>query len=1162
MLFRNFGKNIARSQFSKIINSKQRLGAFAFLKETLNFSDLCDAADYIDNHFTSSQKEIMFGNPLPDSYQNLGKTDYGITINSLTSELNWTFIGIRKYSHKIKLFLYYKEKYDSCILLKKYDEAERYLEKIETEVCYSLWTLENRFLINEYHGTQSTENKEFLSYFNSINKGEPITKSLAHFLSIRAEKNLSVHIFNTSLDNALNKLAGDSIEENREYYLFKLSFLNNLSFSKYVQIISYDFTNSIIDRYLTLRKMLIYLFTLTSTQQREEPKLAEVLTYIKSRITYLFKKTSDPVFATLKVLGEGKTTIVDEQIENNLINVLDKYTSGLYYEVELNCIELLQTNPLYFDIYKLYVKSLVFQRKQFINVGAYNSIQNQILQEMYKIISLNREMDEAAHNLLKLANNIASTNLSFGIIDFVFKQTKGLNERKMMSKISYNIVNPILSDCLEDSSKAVNFLKHLEDRFPSSLTLKFMLAKKQDSSAIEKFEQLIPEATYKTELANHYQRIGDYQKAIEIWNFLRENYIDITPVLEAAITNLFYCYQQEIRYDECIRLFVNAFFINNYIVNKIQVVEVVEAIKNNKFRNVKASIDLPIFFTIANAEENAIHLAFENFNHSRNVCKPSELIAQFKEFDSAKIIFFLKYTCGQEILKHSIYINGSKERLEERLEICRFLSSIDHSDKSFYNEEIKYISNVLILQKGLLELDESKIYVNEQGIIATELRDLETIYNRFKTISKLTERNRKVVFLNVETGVLAAVNIDDKHDKGPEKDALKYSEDPVYDLFKELFDVIKNKFLHSKFGIVAYLSTRIRHGVLLGEIRPIYEKHKLITQKEGETSEYRINYYWDEKFKYEADPKKVEVQKLLKEFSFSVDGLIFDLIKKFLQVKDLNANPDGWFDYNFSYTELYLHSIRSTKSKDFNQFCKEVFEILWERTDANLNAIRKNIEGYIANEFDKLFNTLENNISAINLFYGKHEIITEIKSCSTEVQAVIRRVSNWFKRSGTQTSDFKIENLIDIIIENINKSYPNRTIIVEKDVEFEYTIKGEFYTHFADLLRIFFDNILKHSDENITEIKSKIRTELDGEQLTILIQNVITNQTAVDALKMTFRNRTMQVDKLISEGKSGFDKAMKILASDLKNENNKLFSDTNESVFTVGMIINFRDLII
>lgn len=1169
----NNGEIVARAQHGSIVgltpkmkgtyfnikDSKvERRRSFSFLKNILEFPELCRAADYIEKTVHPSQRRPLYGLPLPKSYEQLGNFyEYNISENVL-AELNWTLLGIRKFSYEIELFVYYKELYEKYFLIGDFGNAEKYLTKIEEEVCFSMWTLENRFLIKEYTDS-STDNKQFLTNFNKQNVSLGVTKSLAHYLSIRAEKTLSVNRFNTDLDSALQKLIGSDLQGHRDFYRFQLSFLNHNRFKNIADIIGINFPHSIIDRYLAIRKVFsLLLIEANNFEDKEDEE--SLKQYILSRVEYLKGKINDTILDKIYILSSNGVDLNFQNYrDDTLISILDKYTSGAYGEVVSDLKQTLLDNPTQFDLYEIYVKSLIYQNKGFEAVSSVNSIQNTILNEMYKILSVSFDPKDSSLNLMRISNNLSSCILSYGILDFVQNQRKGKTERKLLARLSFSLSNPNLHEVFNDKFDQTNFLESLGKVYTDSITVNFLTAKLNGSNLICEFQSIIPDVKYKVAYAKSLQDEKLFDQAIEVWKYLIGKYGDTKPILESAVRNLFICYENEEKYDECIKLYVDSYFSNIYIVEKIEVSDIQKKIRENKFKIVEPTIDLPLFYTISNADENETHITFERFNISNGIIKPTELFDRFYEFDNNKIIYFLRYTCGPEIIKHSIHIRGSKERLEERLSVCQYLKDKDSDAKSYYEDEIKQISNILVIQKGLLELDESKIYVNEAGIISNELKDYEAVFQRFKTIAGITDKG-KVLLLGSD-GKLTTLAYTAERTTA---EKIEYSSNPVFDIYKELFLAIKEKFLHSKFGIVAYLSTRIRHGVLLGEIRPVFEKHKLITLKEGESAVYKTNFHWMNAYCTESNWTHEKIQNLLHDFSAKVDGLIFDLIKKYLQVYDEELNPDGWFDYEFDDNDLFWLSIAAINYSDFSQFSYNVFEVLWERTDENLKKIRDKIQNEISNEFNLLFDNLENDISEI-LGVGKSQsLIGAIKLCSTEIQTVINKVSSWFKRSGANASDFQLNSLIDIVMEYTNKAFQNRKINLIRQIEYDCRIKGEYLTHFADLLRIFTENIIKHSDEKVNTINAIISARLqESELLIIKIENEITNPESLSALKDVWTGGEIDIRKLSSEKKSGYHKAEKILKSDLKGDQNILETEINneENTFSVIMKIHLKALL-
>lgn len=1162
------GKAYARTNYSQINGEKKNRNiAYFKLKQSLIYPELCNAFDFLTKNIHKTRTELLIGNPLPKSYSELGKlkerpiiglyTDKGLTPVELASEFNLVLIGIRQHKFEINLFLKYKEAYESYLLIGDYENADKQLTKIENEICFSLWSLENRFVLKELSG-KASENKEFLSQFNESNDTEGITKYLAHYLSLRAEHSLSINRYFNDLEISLNNLKeSDTKEAFQNYYRFKLTFLNHLDFNNYGEIIALDFQHSIIDRYLNITKILTNLLAVSSYLDEEKDKKIALKGYLQNRINYLLRKIDDPILYKLKLLsGETLFPAFDIKKSQDEIKIIDNYTSGLYDVVEKELQKLLLINPTQFDLYVLYIKSLIYQKKSFIPVGNKKSVQNEILNDLFKIISVTTNPDQAALNLLRIANNITSCSLSYGITDFVYFQTQGKKERKLLSRLSYNIANPIIYDVFTEDTEKQNFLNMLSEKFPSSITVEFFSERLKGLDYLIKYEKKIPEGKFKVELARKYQEKNDFINASIEWEFLINNYKDTAPILETAIVNLFQCYLKLDQPNKCIDLFVDSYFYNNHIIDKIEFRELLNKIHSKKFRNVEKGINLPIFYTIVDAGEVETHLAYELFNLSLGIEKPSELLGKINEFDQKKFMYFLEFTCSPKVLMHSTFIENSKERLEERLSIANFIREKDSSNKNIVSE-IKNIQNILVIQQGLIDLDESKIYVNEQGIIENELQDFQAIYERFEIISGITG-NKK--FLWLEGGKLTTYS----SQENTEMEKIEYSNNPVFDIYLELFNAVKDKFLNSQFGIVAYLSTRIRHGVLVGELRPIFENHQLITLKEGNSSKYRRNNYWDFVYNNFSQPQKEQIQITLSDFASKIDGVIFDLIKKHLQVYRPEINEEGWFNYEFDETELWYHSIVAIKSENFQDFVQGIFGVLWHRTDENLELIRENIQNDILNQFNTYFDELERQIIQQLGEQNSEPIRKSIKDCSTEIQTVIQKISRWFKRSEIKAADFKLSELINIVAEYTSKSSWQKRLLLTREIHFDCNLKGTYKTHFADLIRIFLENIIKHSSENAFELKCKISAVLEEENnLIINIENEITDKNSIEALRSIWNGNTPDTDKLLNEGKSGYHKAFKILTSDLrcsKNQCLKTSISEDEKLFSVILSIDIKDL--
>jgi len=367
-------------------NMKERKTAYHKVKESLVYPELCNAIDFLSKNIPAERQELIWGTPLPKNYSELGDlNEFPYMGRNINAELNSCLLGVRKYKYEINLFLKYKEEFENYLLTADYANAENQLSRIENDICYSLWSLENRFLISEISG-KASENKEFLSHFNEVNKSKGITKRLAHYLSLRSEHSLTVNRYLNDLETSLANLNESDLKEAfQNYYRFKLTFLNRIDFTNYGEIISLDFPLSIVDRYLNLTRVLTNLLAVSSFLQ-EENERDVIKKHLQNRINYLIRKVEDPTLYKLKLLsGETIFPAFDKEKSEKEIKIIDNYTIGLYDMVEKELQELILLKPTQFDLYILYVKSLVYQKKPFIYIGSKKSLQNEILGNVYKM---------------------------------------------------------------------------------------------------------------------------------------------------------------------------------------------------------------------------------------------------------------------------------------------------------------------------------------------------------------------------------------------------------------------------------------------------------------------------------------------------------------------------------------------------------------------------------------------------------------------------------------------------------------------------------------------------------------------------------------------------------------------------------------------------------
>ena len=143
--------NIYHHAVGKILSSSKKKDALHLFKNALEYKILCQLADGIGNT-VKPFKFTFYGNPLPKTIEELGKSDTLYKPESVESEIKWMLLSIRKFAKELSLFVILKTEFEKNFLLGDYSKAESILESVLSETGYSLWYIEAKFLLLEYLG--------------------------------------------------------------------------------------------------------------------------------------------------------------------------------------------------------------------------------------------------------------------------------------------------------------------------------------------------------------------------------------------------------------------------------------------------------------------------------------------------------------------------------------------------------------------------------------------------------------------------------------------------------------------------------------------------------------------------------------------------------------------------------------------------------------------------------------------------------------------------------------------------------------------------------------------------------------------------------------------------------------------------------------------------
>jgi hypothetical protein len=1132
--------NLYHNAISKVLYSKDKKHALHFFKNALDYKILCLLADGVSFSVKPLQF-TLYGNALPKKIEELGVSDSLYKPESVENEIKWMLLSIRKYAKELSLFIILKNEFEKYFLLSDYEKAESILELVLNETGYSLWYIEAKFLLLEYQN-KSEDQKVFLSDINEANK-KGMLGTLAKFLSFRTERNLSAYKYDNDI-NSIFRINKNKFEtDTREYYLFRLNFYENYIKQDYSAIVLFENCNSIIDRYLLLRDILKIL-SLNETKRE--------FVYTKAR--YIYRKTNDKSLLPLLYLFNQRT-VMNEYYDEKHLRILDLYYSGLYEEAIAECSTILLESPSNFDLIVIHANSHINLRRNLTNLtNDPKSLLNHISKKIYDVLSNNTIRRDLIYNLYQVNKNILSFEISPSI-DYFLKKEQKYQVNRNLKLVSINHFDPYFAALYSNDDAAKEYLTNALQFFPSSISIQHRINYLNNELTDE---TKISKELYSIDKAKILFNQNKYAESIAEWSIILNAFAHNAPIIQTALKYWFDALQQQVQYNEAIQLFVDNYIVNPNSVSKINSNELLETLRKMRYKGVKRVIDLPIFVSLNSFDDTEKSFILEQYGKIYGATKPSELFDKNLNSDKQKVELFYNTVCSSETLKHSIYLNTTVELLSERLHIINHLIEEFPTNKRDYQEELNLISNELIIYEGTQKLEESKIYANDQAIINYELNEIEGLFKRYKTIYNLSLKDKKILVITDNS--YALFNYDGK-EKYNETE-VKYSDSALLEVFHELFDSVLEKYLFSKFGIVAYLSTRIRHGVLLGEIRPVIEKHNLILSRVGNTDEYEQSKFWNLPHLRLQPTQKAKLHEILSKFSLTIDTMIEEIIRQKIQIKKDGKNKDGLFNYEFDKEELYQFAIELSSETDVKVFSQKTIDLIWQRTDANLAVIREYFEGEVKIRFSSSLNDLEKELKAEFLNAQLPLIFTNLTECSTIIENKIGKVSSWFRRSGSSINDFDIKRVFDIVWSNTEKCYPKTFAECNIKLTENPNIKSNYYIHFTDLFRIFLDNAFKYGEIKGGKKQFNFETYVEGGFVMFSFTNYCKNGELDIPLKFKDGKPMIDTTKLVVEQKSGISKAIKIVKYDLGNENNfiRVVTDDPEK-FIIEAAINIESLI-
>ncbi|WP_152618601.1 hypothetical protein [Pseudomonas brassicacearum] len=593
------------------------------------------------------------------------------------------------------------------------------------------------------------------------------------------------------------------------------------------------------------------------------------------------------------------------------------------------------------------------------------------------------------------------------------------------------------------------------------------------------------------------------------------------------------------------------------LTTHIPINEYVKALDKDLRRELAGEISIPILLHIASKKlnkdlEKISAFAYEDFLLSQKYRKPSDLAENFGDHCQASLIYYLKNICTADIMKVSRVFKSTFDLQNERLLVCRMLIKLDHDNKDNYETEVREITRAQTIFEGVRHIEKSKISIDVSGLRRWAETNLNEDFNRLKELLLIEGESSRFYKSSGDNELINFVS------SGTKKDELFFPDNESrYSLIELYWSLLMEFLFNSEYGLDCYLSMRIRHGVLSGQLRGALESYKIITKRSSDGKTYLSNKYWIKELSEQEFSKIEQVDEILTNFSRELDDLIHHLVSEKIQIVS-PEKPEGWFREIFTSTDMrVLQEIVREDDMSFSNFFEASTHIFWRGIDICLKEINEHLELEIKKSATKIFERLNRSILNLQPDAPPLALIRAITEAKTSYFQSLNVVKEWFSLpSPYEPPVFSFEQLVRVGLECVKKIKPN--------FEPEIVIAGDninitsMLTYFSDIFYVIFNNIEEYSD--IERPKVTVSCNLLNDLLSI----DIINEIAPSARDDSSVDRVEEAKELIKSGdyrkkvneedRSGFSKIKNLIG-----ENNSLaFDFTDNSKFFVHFTTTFN----
>jgi hypothetical protein len=409
--------------------------------------------------------------------------------------------------------------------------------------------------------------------------------------------------------------------------------------------------------------------------------------------------------------------------------------------------------------------------------------------------------------------------------------------------------------------------------------------------------------------------------------------------------------------------------------------ECVRSLTHEERELLSSGLELVVLLDLHNKEVDGSQTDYRNYAYEDvlllNGCsRPSELADVWPNNSDPYLIYYLKEVCINDVMQTSSEFASTKELDEERIKVLTALVRLDPKNSKAYEDETREIARSQLIQQGVREVGQSKIFVDLASIRRWAEKNLQPEFLRFQLLVDAgmggdSAALKEALFQAIDQGAASA-------------DLLEVPKNEAADLLIKIIRRIFTKCMSDpEHGLDCFLSMRIRHGTLSGQLRSPLEQLNIITRRDAETEEYQRNSYWEQQLDGRVSKKQIEeILEILRDFSRSYDEFIGVLSQELIQVHS-EKRPNGLLDVKLMSHRFAVFYHELDKKTDFDDFLDRCFDLFYESLEGSLDRTRNVINTKCKGDVTAMFQRLEDDVSQVVFHERVSELIRSSRTAQT-----------------------------------------------------------------------------------------------------------------------------------------------------------------------------------